>query len=179
MLHSCHGRLHLIASHASFASHNVGKLAKVRCNKSSGGSSNLCWGERSPFLKMGRVRLEGGNCRPPSGRSSTHLGCPRISHIPNNIPTTLSTNVSYPTIICRTIDQFCIRQPRDLTWLPWYLNRSFFNCSRTSRRARASEFLLFKKGVIGSSVHFHLDGYSESLFTEEVSDILKISCSFV
>ena len=26
---------------------------------------------------------------------------------------------------------------------------------------------------------FHLDGYSESLFTEEVSDILKMSCSFV
>ena len=112
MLHSCHGRLHLIASHASFASHNVGKLAKVRCNKSSGGSSNLCWGERSPFLKMGRVRLEGGNCRPPSGRSSTHLGCPRISQLPYNIPTTLSTNVSYPTIICCTIDQFCIRQPQ-------------------------------------------------------------------
>ena len=29
-----------------------------------------------------------------------------------------------------------------VTWLPWYRNRSFFSCSRTSRRAWASELRL-------------------------------------
>ena len=81
MMQPCLGHLHLVASHASLACPSVGKLAKVR-NKSSGGSSNLYWGELSPFLIMGvRVRLEGGNCRPPTRRSPNHLGCPGFSHI--------------------------------------------------------------------------------------------------
>ena len=64
MMQSCLGHLRLVASHAGIACPSVGKLAKVR-NKSSGdgSSSNLCWGELSPFLIKGvRVRLEGGNC---------------------------------------------------------------------------------------------------------------------
>ena len=111
MMQPCPGHLHLLASHASNACpSNVGKLlAKVR-NKSSGSGGNLCWGERSPFLMMGvRVRLECGNCRPPTRRRSTNLGCPGFSHIPNllpnkptNLPNTLSCQILYPTLFMVT-----------------------------------------------------------------------------
>ena len=96
----------MVASHASLACPNMGKLAKVR-NKSSGGSSNLYWGELSPFLIMGvRVRLEGGNCRPPTRRSPNHLSCPGFSHITHRanycskyLPPTFHANSIYDNLI--------------------------------------------------------------------------------